>query len=335
MYFREGGRLTIISTRSSSLVYCCIKSTVTFIAVSSALISVPSFAKEREPEPIEDPGECPIDAPIRVASLDSLRHFEGLIGHCPESTLIESPAARANRPRGVVRDVSIPSEPTPEARQELGARLIIAKAGSGEGHVGAKEPSRKEHEAVTVTSSDGSSVSITPPKSAFTARSVSGTVMHADTDDVEAVLALRPQSYSTSFDETISVAARRHSVDPLLLHAVITQESRYKHRAVSHAGARGLMQVMPATGRRLGVQNSRELFDPETNINAGAKLLSQLWQRYDGNIDLVLAAYNAGEGAVQKYGMTVPPIRETRNYVAKVKAIYTRLAGESGIAVNF
>ena len=159
--------------------------------------------------------------------------------------------------------------------------------------------------------------------------------MHADTDDVEAVLALRPQSYSTSFDETISVAARRHSVDPLLLHAVITQESRYKHRAVSHAGARGLMQVMPATGRRLGVQNSRELFDPETNINAGAKLLSQLWQRYDGNIDLVLAAYNAGEGAVQKYGMTVQPFLETRNYVAKVKAIYTRLPGESGIAVNF
>lgn len=91
---------------------------------------------------------------------------------------------------------------------------------------------------------------------------------------------------------------------------------------------------MPQTGRGLGVHNADLLFDARTNIDAGARLLKSLWARFGGRLDLVLAAYNAGEGAVRKYGMAVPPYRETRDYVVKVRAAYTRLAGESGIAAN-
>lgn len=146
------------------------------------------------------------------------------------------------------------------------------------------------------------------------------------------ILALRPRSYSSQYDNMIEQAARRHRVDPLMLHAVIFQESRYKQTARSHVGARGLMQIMPGTGAQLGVRNASHLYDPETNINAGAKLLKQLWSKYNGRFDLVLAAYNAGPGAVAKYGNAVPPYRETRDYVVKVQGHYKKLAAENGMS---
>lgn len=146
-----------------------------------------------------------------------------------------------------------------------------------------------------------------------------------------AILSLRPRSYASQYDDLIEQSARRHGVDPLMLHAVIFQESRYKQGAKSHVGARGLMQIMPATGAGLGVRNSAHLYDPATNIDAGAKLLRQLWTKYNGRFDLVLAAYNAGPGAVAKYGQAVPPYRETRDYVVKVQGHYKRLANENGM----
>ncbi|WP_379553640.1 lytic transglycosylase domain-containing protein [Qipengyuania sp. DGS5-3] len=337
------------NTLGDQLKWCCrnmynsARNLIAYIFVSTLFVCSAAQAKERQPEPIEDPGECPVDAPVRVASVDSLRHFEGLIGHCPETSLIESPAFRANRPLGAPDNVSIPSSQLIVPDRQADARLIIAKtntrsADTRPSQTADRPNSGRQDKSAIVTknatsarySADGSSVAIVPPASAFVAPLGGETSAEA-----EAVLALRPQSYSTAFDAKIAQAARRHRVDPLLLHAVITQESRYRHRAVSHAGARGLMQVMPATGRQLGVRDSRQLFDPETNINAGAKLLSQLWRRFDGDTDLVLAAYNAGEGAVRKHGMQIPPYRETQDYVVKVKAIYTRLAGESGLAVTF
>lgn len=287
-------------------------------------------AKEREPEPIENPGDCPVDAPIRVASIDSLRHFSGLIGHCPETTLIESPAYQANRPRGYTRHPNDLREPTNNSEATGAGRpdqVIVASAKAR------KSPTQQTSNQ---TRAGDYSVAIVPSPEAFRPiNHVSTSAVAGEQSDIESILALRPQSYSTKFDQKIADAARTHRVDPLLLHAVIKQESGYRQRAVSHAGARGLMQVMPATGRALGVRNAQHLFDPNVNIDAGAKLLSQLWGRFDGNIDLVLAAYNAGEGAVRKHGMTVPPYRETRDYVVKVKANYRRLAGESGITVNF
>lgn len=148
------------------------------------------------------------------------------------------------------------------------------------------------------------------------------------------ILAMRPRSYRTQFDGIIANTANNHRIDPLLLHAVIQQESGYRQTARSHVGAQGLMQIMPGTGRMLGVHPAH-LNDPAINVDAGARLLRRLYFRYDGNFDLVLAAYNAGEGAVQKYGNRVPPYRETQDYVKKVMQRYHKLVAEqNGVASN-
>lgn len=119
---------------------------------------------------------------------------------------------------------------------------------------------------------------------------------------------------------TIQDAARRHRVPVELICGVILQESGAQHKAVSHCGARGLMQLMPQTAKRFGVQNS---FDPKQNIEGGTKYLAFLLKRYNGNVELAVAAYNSGEHNVEKYGMKIPPFRETRNYVPAVLG-YTR-----------
>jgi soluble lytic murein transglycosylase-like protein len=115
----------------------------------------------------------------------------------------------------------------------------------------------------------------------------------------------------------IREAAERHSVPPALVEAIARVESGFNSRALSNKGARGLMQVMPATGRRFGVR-SEKLFDPEHNLNAGVAYLAWLSKRYSGDLDLITAAYNAGEGAVDDYG-GIPPYRETQSYVRRVR----------------
>lgn len=151
----------------------------------------------------------------------------------------------------------------------------------------------------------------------------------AGTSGVSGILAMRPRSQKTQFDDLIAETAIRHKVDPLFLHAVIWQESRYRAFVVSHAGARGLMQIMPATGRSLGVSVPNLTSAPH-NVDAGARLLRKLYYKYNGNFDLVLAAYNAGEGAVAKYGNRIPPYKETQNYVKSVMARYYKLVAEQG-----
>jgi soluble lytic murein transglycosylase-like protein len=116
----------------------------------------------------------------------------------------------------------------------------------------------------------------------------------------------------------VEQAARRHDVDPKLVHAVIRQESGYDPFAVSSKGAMGLMQLMPETADRFGVQN---IFDPAENVRGGVLYLRHLLDRYNGDPSLTLAAYNAGEGAVDRYG-DVPPYRETVEYVSRVRRLY-------------
>jgi hypothetical protein len=111
-------------------------------------------------------------------------------------------------------------------------------------------------------------------------------------------------------------AARKHQVNPRLVAALIRQESAGNVRAVSHKGARGLMQLMPATAKRFGVRKE-QLFEPQHNLEAGVRYLSWLVDQFPNDLAKILAAYNAGEGAVARYG-GVPPYRETRDYVRRI-----------------
>jgi soluble lytic murein transglycosylase-like protein len=121
-------------------------------------------------------------------------------------------------------------------------------------------------------------------------------------------------------EKLVREAAERHQVDPALVRAVIETESNWNPSAVSRKGASGLMQLIPTTGQRFG---ANDLFSPKQNVEAGVSYLKTLLERYNGNLDLALAAYNAGEGAVDR-AHGVPSYRETRNYVQRVQEAYFR-----------
>ena len=123
------------------------------------------------------------------------------------------------------------------------------------------------------------------------------------------------------YANVIEAAASRHGLDPGLLHAVIQAESSYNPGAVSNKGAVGLMQLMPGTAARYGVRNP---YDPEENIFGGARYLRDLMGMFRSDVRLAVAAYNAGEHNVMKYGYQVPPFHETRDYVTKVLGFYSR-----------
>lgn len=128
-----------------------------------------------------------------------------------------------------------------------------------------------------------------------------------------------------------AAVGRDYDIDPDLLRAVMHVESRGDAAAISPKGARGLMQVMPATARRFGVREPLvELSDPMVNIRTGAAYLKTLQGRFGNNLELVLAAYNAGEGAVIKYGRKIPPYRETQGYVTSVLGRYQTLVSARG-----
>jgi soluble lytic murein transglycosylase-like protein len=147
--------------------------------------------------------------------------------------------------------------------------------------------------------------------------------------DYRLIIHTRPKTYmhdlkfmprnKSKYADLINKAADKHKVDARLLHAVIQAESAYNPLAVSSAGAVGLMQLMPDTARRYGVVDRR---DAEQNIDGGTRYLKDLLARFNSNMRLAVAGYNAGEGAVMKYNNTVPPYPETQNYVQQVLSLY-------------
>ena len=139
--------------------------------------------------------------------------------------------------------------------------------------------------------------------------------------------ALPSQEMIRRYSSMIESASRTHGVEVALVHAVITAESGYNAGAVSRAGARGIMQLMPDTARRFGVQN---IMDPAQNIQGGVKYLRELLTMFNGDKELAVAAYNAGENAVIRHGHRIPPYTETVNYVPKVLGIYRKFQSRQG-----
>jgi hypothetical protein len=125
---------------------------------------------------------------------------------------------------------------------------------------------------------------------------------------------------NSAVDGFIVESGKRNSVDPLLLYSIMHQESSFKARALSNKGARGLMQLMPPTASRFGVTN---IWDPKQNIEGGARYMRFLLDLFKGDVTLALAGYNAGEGAVMKYGLRVPPYSETQEYVRRIGRRYS------------
>ncbi|PYS99492.1 MAG: hypothetical protein DMF63_11530 [Acidobacteria bacterium] len=124
-------------------------------------------------------------------------------------------------------------------------------------------------------------------------------------------------------DSFIVDSSRRYNVDPLLIYSQMHQESSFHLRATSPKGASGLMQLMPATARRFGVTS---IYDPKQNIEAGVRYMRWLLDTFNGDVVLALAGYNAGEGAVMKYGGNVPPYRETQEYVRRITSRYNSIS---------
>lgn len=153
------------------------------------------------------------------------------------------------------------------------------------------------------------------PMSIFIERS---RVDHIEREPLAMVAKAKELRWSTGrprIDALIRQNGAKFGVDPYLIFCVMEQESHFNTYALSPKGARGLMQLMPGTGARFGV---RRPFDPAQNIAGGTRFLKELLRRFNGRVDLVLASYNAGEGAVVRFGHRVPPYRETRNYVKRV-----------------
>lgn len=127
-------------------------------------------------------------------------------------------------------------------------------------------------------------------------------------------------------DSYIVQASLKYRIDPMLIYAQMHQESAFKIRATSHKGASGLMQLMPATARRFGVTS---IYDPKQNVEAGVRYMRWLLDFFDQDVVLALAGYNAGEGAVLKYGRRVPPYRETQEYVRRIVGRYNTISNPS------
>lgn len=144
-------------------------------------------------------------------------------------------------------------------------------------------------------------------------------------DALAADTSKRPRGWSTGrpkLDALIRQNGAKYGVDPYLIFCVMEQESHFNVYALSPKGARGLMQLMPGTAARFGVRHS---FDPAQNIAGGTRYLKQLMAKFNNRVDLVLASYNAGEGAVVRFGHRVPPYRETRNYVKRISFRYRQV----------
>jgi soluble lytic murein transglycosylase-like protein len=140
-----------------------------------------------------------------------------------------------------------------------------------------------------------------------------------------------PMSANTPFHDIIKAAGERYGVDADLIHCVIAVESNFNPKAVSRKNARGLMQLVPQTAARMGVKN---IFDPKENVDGGTRYLRDMLARYNNDLALALAAYNAGPEKVERYGKRVPPYTETQRYVQKIVRSYAKVKAKTAGGEN-
>ncbi|WP_431103507.1 lytic transglycosylase domain-containing protein [Roseateles noduli] len=164
-----------------------------------------------------------------------------------------------------------------------------------------------------------------PPWVGFSARLIQGPQgfpgSGAASTDMASFLRDAARPMPAEMASLVRAASDRHRLNPALVSALIFVESRYRADARSPKGAMGLMQLMPATAARYGVYSRADLLDPRVNVDIGVRHLRALHDRYDGRVDLILAAYNAGEGAVERFGQRVPPFPETEDYVRRITTL--------------
>ena len=179
------------------------------------------------------------------------------------------------------------------------------------------------------TAEDGSvSLSNVPTDERYTVL-IAGPKQAATTVAVDTVRRGKPGlTGKAGYDQVVDEVSRTYGLESALLHAVISVESHYNPKAVSKKGAAGLMQLMPQTAKRYGVADA---LDPQQNLDGGAQYLRDLLRMFNNDISLALAAYNAGENAVTKYGNRIPPYRETVRYVPLVLDFYQRYRADSGL----
>ena len=238
------------------------------------------------------------------------------------------------------RKVYVNADETPQRqahRKKAASRSVLVRRDSRTGQF-VRVPSRADREgaAQAVSNGEASEAQAQPaerrprgagqqaPEQAAVERAGSGAggdpAQTADSGkNGEAESVANRHTRRRTLDSLITEMAERHSLDPDLVRALIKVESNFNPVAVSHKGAMGLMQLIPRTARALGV---RDVFDPKENLEGGMRHLRYLLDRYNGNLRLSLAAYNAGEGAVGRY-QGVPPYRETQHYVRKVSTLYS------------
>jgi soluble lytic murein transglycosylase-like protein len=199
------------------------------------------------------------------------------------------------------------------------AKYSLALQGCTAAETGA--PPSAAHRAAELALYDGSAERTLTPVPAAAPLSLPPRAARARAD-TQRVLQIAPQ---------VQRVAQAYDIDPLLLHAIAHVESRHNPQAESHAGAIGLMQVMPATARRFGIADpGSALRDPATSLEVSSAYLKTLQARFGNNLALVLAAYNAGEGSVERHGRRVPPYAETQGYVQQVLAEYRKLRAAFG-----
>jgi hypothetical protein len=329
----------------SRKIFCVALATTALILTAAS----PAEAKKKKKPDLFD--ECPVSETIVVPSNASIENLQSLRG-CEDVDVREADPEDFKQPAPVriraareERGLDFENAPSSDDFGQTGKKTAFTDA-SKFGKGGKKKsvlnvgqtvtglnyvritPLEDEKEYAPLPSFGETPMPAAPTVIAQAANTASFQKTSLSNLNGDAILKMKPVKYATRFDQLISDTAVRHRIDPLLLHAVIKQESAYKQFARSHVGAQGLMQIMPGTGAMLGVRREH-LNDPATNVDAGARLLRKLAIQYNGNFDLVLAAYNAGPGAVAKYGNRIPPYRETQDYVKKVMGYYYDLLNDN------